>query len=195
MKKLLCLLMITSLLCGCTGKTYESSIITEESSEVIVCEDLDTSVRFVAEEEFLESVFCKDLRAMGSNIYSFQYDTERYSLSMISADASFYVYHLYDNVEEVGVRSEMLYDPTVSTMDEVQAIFGNEKSVMTKAEKDGIEYDVFLSTSQYGEETDYSLIYMPFANYRVSIHADNNQTIDEILEYFDDFELVEVQEE
>ncbi len=195
MKKLLCLLMITSLLCGCTGKTYESSIITEESSEVIVCEDLDTSVRFVAEEEFLESAFCKDLRAMGSNIYSFQYDTDRYSLSMISADASFYVYHLYDNVEEVGVRSEMLYDPTVSTMDEVQAIFGNEKSVMTKAEKDGIEYDVFLSTSQYGEETDYSLIYMPFANYRVSIHADNNQTTDEILEYFDDFELVEVQEE
>ncbi len=196
MKKLLCILMITSLLCGCSGKTEESSVIEKESSEEIICEELDTSVKFSTEDEFLESSFCKGLRALGSNIYRFEYDKERYSLSMIYADASFYEYHLYDSVEEVGVMIDILHDPTVSSMGEVQALFNNERSVMTKAEKAGIEYDVFLSTSQYGEGTDYSLIYMPFTNYRVSVHANNNNTTqDEILEYFDDFELVEVQEE
>lgn len=195
MKKILCLFMITVTLCGCGSDTQEANTISEENSEYVIYDELDTSVRFTTEEEFLKSSFCKDLRDLGSNIYRFEYDTDRYSLSMIYADASFYEYHLYDNVEEIGIMIDILYDITVSSMGEVQALFNNEKSFMTKADKNGVEYDIFLSTSSYSDEIDYSLIYMPFTNYRVSIHANNNQTTDEILEYFDDFELVEVDEE
>ncbi len=198
-KRLLLSILTLCFLAGCGQMESQNSNIeqvqTTDPEDEVICELIDEFETFSTETEFFNSAACERLKGAGIEIYQLQYDTERYSLSQINANVCFYTYCLYDNINNAAVNIEILFDPTISSVTELLAIFDNESGVIRTAEKAGTEYDIYLSSPRYNEELDYSMIYMPFENYSVSIYADNNQTIDEILEYFDDFELVETQEE
>lgn len=199
-KRLLLSILTLCFLAGCGQTESQNSNIeqvqtTTDPEDEVICELIDEFETFSTETEFFNSAACERLKGSGIEIYKLQYDTERYSLSQINTNVSFYTYCMYDNVNNTAVNVEILFDPTISSVTELLTIFDNESGFVTTAEKDGVKYDIYLSSPRYNEELNYSMIYMPFANYSVSIHVKKNQTTDEILEYFDDFELVEVQEE
>lgn len=198
-KRLLISILTLCFLAGCGQTESQNSNIeqvqTTDPEDEVICDLIDEFETFSTEAEFHNSAAYERLKGSGIEIYQLQYDTERYSLSQINTNVCFYTYCMYDNINNTAVNIEILFDPTISSVTELLTIFDNESGVIRTAEKDGTEYDIYLSSPRYNEELNYSMIYTPFENYRVSIHAKKKQTTDEILEYFDDFELVEVQEE
>lgn len=198
-KRLLLSILTLCFLAGCGQTESQNSNIeqvqTTDPEDEVICELIDEFETFSTETEFFNSAACERLKGSGIEIYKLQYDTERYSLHQVNSNVCFYTYCMNDNLNDIAVNVEILFDPTISSVTELLTIFDNESGFVTRAEKDGIEYDVYLASSKYRDEPKYSLNYMPFENYRVSIHATKSETPEKILEYFDDFELVEVQKE
>lgn len=197
-KKFLISIFTLCFLAGCGPTEGESSINEQEQTnpeDEVICELVDEFEFFSTESEFLDSPACQRLKETGADIYLLEYDTERYSLSQINVNVCFYTYCLYDNINNTGVSVEILYDPTISDVGTLQSVLGNEKSVIVTAEKDGSEYDVYLSAGLYVDYEDYSLSYIPFENHRVSIYSSAHTSKEDILEYFDDFEFIKVDEQ
>ncbi len=198
-KRLLISILTLCFLAGCGQTESQNSNIeqvqTTNPEDEVICELVDEFETFSTESEFYNSAACERLKGSGIEIYKLQYDTERYSLHQVNSNVCFYTYCMNDNLNDIAVNIEILFDPTISSVTELLAIYDNESDFVTRAEKDGIEYDVYLASSKYRDEPKYSLNYMPFENYSVSIYATKSETPEKILEYFDDFELVEVQEE
>ncbi len=195
MKKFLCLLSVFTMLCcgSCSEKKNEDS--KQESSVVEYIADYETNSTYTSFSAFQVSAFAKKLKENGAEIYMLEYDKSRYNLSEITADGSFYKYVLHDNVNEQSVRITITYDTTMTDIGALQSTFYNDKSYLTTAENNKGIYDVYMLATPYVDYENFGLLYVPFQNYRVSIYAGDNSTANEILEYFDDFELVEAQEE
>lgn len=198
MKKLICALTLTVMLCGCGSTDVNSpdnSDSTQETTEVEYIDEYETMTTYTSLEEFKGSSFYKGLKEQGINTYTLDYDQERYTLSRIDADASFYEYNLYDNTEQRGVNYTICYSPGTTSFGTLWSTFYNEKNIRTTAENNGEVYEVCLNAIPYVDYEDYGLIYLPFEGYRVSIYADGQTSADEILAYFNEFTLVPDEEE
>lgn len=189
MKKILCVMTITLMLSGC-GSTGTISESLQESSEVEYIADYETMTSYTSLDEFKGSSFYRGLKEQGINTYTLDYDSERYTLSQISADATFYEYSLYDKVEKQGISCTISYEPAMTDFNVLKSTFYNDSNIITTAENNGVVYDVCLKATPYVDYENYSLLYLPFENYRVSIHAGNQTSADEILSYFNEFTLV-----
>lgn len=201
MKKLICTLMITSMLFGCSSADVDNGSVTEENKietienitetndEVKMYVDEDTVIVYETLEEFRNSEFYSKMKAEGHTPYLLEFDEERYEFKNIRADNSGYDFYLYDNQTSKNVCISTIYNSGIETMSELQNTFGNVDDIITTAERNEQHYDVLLSKIPYVEYEEYSLLYLHADEYMVSINVDN-ATSDEILEYFDDFELV-----
>lgn len=198
MKKLICALILTAMLCGCGSTDVNSpdnSDSTQETTEVEYIAEYETMTSYTSLEEFKGSSFYSGLKEQGINTFTLDYDKERYTLSRIDADASFYEYNLYDNIEQQGISYTICYDPTMTGFSMLWSTFYNEKNIRTTAENNGVVYEVCLNAIPYVDDEEYGLLYLPLANYRVSIYAGNQTSADEILSYFNEFTLVPDEEE
>lgn len=189
MKRLLYLIMITTLLCGCGSSKNNSQLTAETTTKVESIADVDTMRYYSSVSEFLSSEFYDGLSERGINIYTLSYDEERFEFNKINADANFYNYILYDKENEKQISFTVNYDVTMTSMSALRSIFNNDANIRTTAENSSGSHEVYLATSPYDDEVNYGLLYLPFEKYVVSIYA-YNSTDTEILEYFDDFELV-----
>lgn len=147
-------------------------------------------VSFTTKEVFMQSPQYSKMQEEAEEVYLPAYDTERYSLTKIFFRDGSYEYYLYDNTEKQNVSVSVVYNTYISDIGDFEGMLNNEKNIMTEAELNGKTYDVYLATSAYGNIENYGLIYLPFEGYHVTIYAGDDSTADEILEYFDDFELV-----
>jgi len=201
MKKLICTLMITTMLFGCSSADTENSSITEENKietkesitetkdEEKMYVDEDTVIIYETQEEFRNSDFYNKIKNEGFTPYLLEFDEERYEFNNIRADKSWYDFYLYDIQTSKNVCISTIYNSGIKTMSELQETFGNEDDIVTTAEINGQTHDVLLSQRPYVDYVEYSLFYLLEEEYLISINVDN-ATSDEILEYFDDFELV-----
>ena len=201
MKKLICTFMITTMLFGCSSADTENSSITEENKietkesitetkdEEKMYVDEDTVIIYETQEEFRNSDFYNKIKNEGFTPYLLEFDEERYEFNNIRADKSWYDFYLYDIQTSKNVCISTIYNSGIEAMSELQETFGNEDDIVTTAEINGQTHDVLLSQRPYVDYVEYSLFYLLEEEYLISINVDN-ATSDEILEYFDDFELV-----
>lgn len=189
MKKLICTLLITSMLFGCGNAEGNSISDIEPTTERKAVVDYDSTQQFDTIDEFLSSEFCNGLREKDINIYTLSYDEERYEFNKITADGTFYEYRFHDNENNKHIIFSVSYDVRKTTMGYVRSLFDNDKNISTTAENSSGTYEVYLADSPLDSKDNYGLMYLPFEKYMVSIYA-NDSTSDEILEYFDDFEIV-----
>ncbi len=192
MKRLTALLLTTAFLCGCGSTESKNESVSEvESTTVEINCYLENDVKaYTSVEEFNNSTFYDNLKKQNINVYDIMYDSERYDLVQIVTDALFYEYQLFDNETQLMVDYTVNYDKTMGNMNELMSIFDGDRNILTTATNNIGTYEVYLVTPSFMEEEDYGLVYLPFENYVVSIYAGNNASSDEILSYFDDFELV-----
>lgn len=204
MKKLIVLILTAMLLCGCAeGKsenskaepvTFDAGSYEKEEDSI----DSVTSMVYDSINAFKASEFISNMKSEGYTPYYLDYDQERYTFNSIIVDGSFYNYRLYDNVEKKGLDYTISYASTYETVDDLaKSANYYDKNIITTAQRNGVTYDVYLSTSPYNfvpdnpePVLDYWLLYIPFPEYQASIFVDGDTTTDEILSYFDDFELV-----
>lgn len=194
MKKLICALILTAMLCGC-GNSESASISDEslvtENNVIQGCDgDEDISATYNTLRDFRVSTFYSNIIKSGCTPYVLEYDEERYTFEKIISNAGFYMFILNDNVTDKEIHCTITYDTYVKNISQLQEIFPYENNILTTAERDGEVYDVYLITSQYDEIENYSLSYLPYAGYEVSISAGDDSTADEILSYFNEFTLV-----
>ena len=186
MKKFLCLLMTTFMLFGCAEITESS-----KADSVKIAEshnEINGVSSFESFDEFFSSDICAKMKEEGFTPRALNYDSEKYELMGIESDSHFYDITLKDIKTNELIIYTVTYDYNHNTSQNVQAE-GNVSTV--SAEKNGESYDLRIEN-----QNGYSLSYDLNAGYKVTINrTDNNTTQDEILEYFDDFELVETQEE
>ncbi|MBQ8296781.1 MAG: hypothetical protein IJX77_03260 [Ruminococcus sp.] len=207
MKKILCIIALQLLLCGCenTEKTFtsenvESATVTTteispEETEVFV--DEDTSIIYETLDAFKSSDFYNTMKSEGYPPYLLEFDEERYDLGKIISNTSSYDYILYDNEAEVNIVYSIMYDTYIEEMSDLQAAFPYSDNILTTAECGGEIYDVYLITSPYNVDseknstfTDYDLAFLPDFRYEAYLTINGITTTDEILSYFDDFVLV-----
>ena len=199
MKKLICALTLTVMLCGCGNS--ESTSVSEKNmvSDAVVVEgcsgDEDRRITYDSLDEFRGSTFYRTMKESGYTPYMLQYDEERYTFERIVSDAKFYEYYLLDNIAEKVVCYEIQYDSYKVNVEQFGENAPTERNIKTTAERDGQVYDVYLSTSAYTDEVNYYLNYLPFEHYEVSFSVGNNSTADEILAYFNEFTLVPDEED
>lgn len=149
-----------------------------------------SDISYSTVNEFKGSTFCSTMKSDGYTPYLLEYDEERYSLVRLSSEKTWYTYNLYDNIEKKNISYTIMYDSYVEKIEDfAEYSGGTSEDIITKAQRNGTEYDVYLSKTPYIEDTNYGLLYIPAEGCEACIYA-YNSTSDEILEYFDDFELV-----
>lgn len=199
MKKLIYALTLTVMLCGCGNS--ESTSVSEKNmvSDAVVVEgcsgEEDRRITYDSLDEFRGSTFYRTMKESGYTPYMLQYDEERYTFERMVSDAGFYIFCLKDSLTDKAVQCTITYDTYVTEMSQLQEIFPYEKNILTTVERDGEVYDVYLVTSPYDEVENYSLSYLPYMGYEVSIRVGNNSSADEILAYFNEFTLVPDEED
>lgn len=197
MKKLITISLLTLMLFGCGNSADKSSSEVETTTEVEVIADEsiadeDTSSTYETFDEFQNSSFYAKLIEDGITPYHPVYDEERFSLSQIMADASFYMYCFYDSETEQGVKYCVTYDWTIADMSSLQSTFYNDSNILTTAiSSNGAESEVLLNADAFSDTENYSIMYLPYPNYRVSIHTNNDSTADEMLALFSEFSIAE----
>ena len=201
-KTLLFAIILSAVLFGCGKDCNESSTNTNNSSETSNQQETEASdveevhidesdmEYFENLDEFKRSDFYANLVSSGITPYLLQYDEERYELQMIYAEHEFYTFMFNDNVSDHYVRYTIDCDTYMKDVSEFGVNAIAVDSIITTAERNGKKYDVYVRSSTLTDERNYSLSYLPFDRYGASISIGNAQTPDEILEYFDDFELV-----
>lgn len=196
MKKMLVLLMCMSLLlCGCSEFTDGggSSAVKETFPEYYA--DEETRIRYGSESEFLTSDFCDRMKRDGYTVYLLSCNEEQYEFQEIVSDGSFYKYILAD--KETGAELECSLSYHVEYLKHPSDAFANaddtSKDSLTTVEKDGREYDVYISRTPYVEEDEYGIVYLPFDGYKMSIYA-GASTPEDALAYIHDFDLVPADE-
>lgn len=208
MKKTLLISMIMSaLLCGCGNAHKEPSTNSNNSSEASISEtsnqqktevpddeevhiDESDMEFFESLDEFKKTEFYNKMKEEGFTPYLLEYDEERYSFCSIVTARNYYEYILYDELNEKNVYCAVHYDTYMKDVSEFGVNAIAVDSIITTAERNGKKYDVYISSSILTDERNYLICYLPFDKYKSIISADGAETPDEILEYFDDFELV-----
>ncbi len=198
MKKYLSIVMFCVLLTGC-GAAEETlvkkemnmqSAASDSEQDKIVCALPETTIYYDSEAAFLASDFCAEMQQKGYTPYLLSYDEERYEFCQMWSDASFYVYSLIDKTEDEGVTYTISYETYERTATELNQNKADKSgdSIVT-VEKDGMSYDVYISKSPYIDYDRYSIQYLPFMEYKVSIHA-GATTPEAALAYIHEFDLV-----
>ncbi len=203
MKKTAIIILSSFLLCGCgesennkVSKTEITSLTTasvEEATEeetVIVMVDEDTSVTYDSVDVFKCSSFYSNIKAEGRVPYLLEYDDERYTFKNIISDLGFYTYILYDNTEQRLVSYEIIYNTPVKNISEHAQMFSDSLNEITSATNEEGTYNVFLSSSKYNVQENYTLSYLPSDGYQVTLKVGDNSSKEDILSYFDDFKLI-----
>lgn len=206
-KTLLFAIILSAVLFGC-GKDYnEPSTNTNNSSEASISEiskQQETEASEVEEvhidegdmeffeslDEFKKTEFYNKMKEEGFTPYLLEYDEERYTFCSIVTARNYYEYILYDELNKKNVYCAVHYDTYKTSVDQFGANAISVDSMTTTAERNGKKYDVYISSSTLTDERDYLLCYLPFDKYESIISTNHAETPDEILEYFDDFELV-----
>lgn len=207
MKKLICMLMITSMLFGCGVVETENSPVIEETTlivepptikternaesddGVVALIDEETSSKYGTIEAFKNSEFYNQIKTDGFTPYLLEYDEERYTFQKMNTDAKWYSYVLYDKVADKNITYTLKYDRYIDNIEDLSENNLSDRNFASTAERNGVTYEVYLSTSAYKETDNFFLHYVPVEGYIASMNAEQ-ATSDEILEYFDDFELV-----
>ncbi|MBE6826091.1 MAG: hypothetical protein E7511_04310 [Ruminococcus sp.] len=210
MKKRIYVLALTMLLCGCGSQQVppeETVLTTTQPEEIVETKntestpletvlevDLNTTTQYGSFEGFLRSDFCKKMQQDGFTTYALSYDKERFVERGMMSDASFYTMGFNDknNPEGRGVVCTITYNAYEKTAEELA---GNKwdtsgDSIVT-VEKDGVKYDVYVSKTILVDYDEYSIIYIPFEGYTLSIRA-SASTPEEALAYIHEFDLVPV---
>lgn len=142
-------------------------------------------------DEFKASSDYQAIKSQAETLYLPEFDTERYSVTRIKPLDGSYEYRLHDNTEDINITLSVIYTTYIRDIKEIQEMLPYEKNVLTTAEAWGKTYDVYLITSKYSDNENYSLSYLPYEGYHVTISTgESYMPTDRILEYFDDFELV-----
>ena len=211
MKKRIYVLALTMLLCGCGAnrtdlKERETTALnptiasvettdTQETTANYICEvDLNRSVEYGSFEGFLRSDFCKEMRENGYTPYAISYDEERYELKGVRSDPGFYVMGFRDkyNPDGKGVSCTILYNAPEKTASELSRNkWDTSGDSIVTVEKDGVNYDVYVSKAILVDYDEYSIVYIPFEGYTLSIRA-SASTPEEALAYIHEFDLVPV---
>ena len=212
MKKRIYVLALTMLLCGCGSQqvppeetvlttTRPEEIVETQDTEATTLEtvlevDLNTTTQYGSFEGFLRSDFCKKMQQDGFTTYALSYNKERFVDRGVTSDACFYMMGLEDrnNPDRWNVICTITYDSYVKTAEELA---GNKwdtsgDSIVT-VEKDGVNYDVYISKTPLVDYDEYSIAYIPFEGYTLDIHA-SASTPEEALAYIHEFDLVPVEE-
>lgn len=191
MKRYLCLLLALSvLLCGC-GKEV-SAPDSSSVSGIQAC--VDNTVYYTTVSEFLESDFCDTMKEKGFTPYLLSYDESRYEFSRMSSDADFYEFHLMDTETDSSIIITITYDSYFETAEDFAVNkTTTDGDIITTVEKDGQTYDVYISKMPYTPDTCYSIGYIPFPDYKLSLHS-NRATPEAVLEDFQAFTLITQEE-
>ncbi len=203
MKKIAFILLLSTLICGCSEANKEEvskgsesiqSISTESvdttEEAVVVMVDEDTSVTYDSVDVFKCSSFYSNIKAEGRVPYLLEYDDERYTFKNIISDLGFYTYILYDNTEQRLVSYEIIYNTPVKNISEHAQMFSDSLNEITSATNEEGTYNVFLSSSKYNVQENYTLSYLPSDGYQVTLKVGDNSSKEDILSYFDDFKLI-----
>lgn len=185
MKKLLCLLMLTTLLFGCADAekkessveeaVQETSECTEESeeNEVSVIVDYDETVHFETEKRFLNAY--RHIKGDDAPpILKVEYDKEKYNFGKIILDVSHYTYVLGDNETDRSIFIEVASTPHHYSMSGFLLGLDGEENELKDVMLNGNEYEVCLWTGQYDTISNYHLSYMPEEEYMVTIWMGGN---------------------
>ncbi|MBQ7013730.1 MAG: hypothetical protein IJN11_07445 [Oscillospiraceae bacterium] len=209
MKKQAFVLALAMLLCGCSANqtkpkemettTLNPTIASVETTETpetatnkIYDVELKTSTEYGSFEGFLRSDLCKKMQQDGFTVYALSYDEERFTGKGVTADACFYMMGIRDALTEKGVICSITYNSYVKTAEELSrnAWDTSGDSIVT-VEKDGVNYDVYISKTPYVDYDEYSIAYIPFEGYILDIHP-RASTPEEALAYIHEFDLVPV---
>ncbi len=201
-KRLIAICLLTCMITGCgVAEENKSEQMVEtvqntvsDTEEEIICALPDTTVYYDSEQAFLASDFCYEMQQKGYEPYLLSYDKERFEFCQMWSDASFYVYALIDKNNGAGVDYTITYETHERTASELNQNTADKSgdSIVT-VEKDGSSFDVYIAKSPYIDYDQYSIQYLPFTAYRVSIHA-RASTPEEALAYIHEFDLVPVEE-
>ncbi len=208
MKKRIYVLALTMLLCGCGSQQVppeETVLTTTQPEEIVETQDtettpletvlevdLNTTTKYGSFEGFLRSDFCKKMQQDGFTVYALSYDEERFTGKGVTSDACFYMMGIRDALTEKGVICSITYNSYVKTAEELSrnAWDTSGDSIVT-VEKDGVNYDVYISKTPYVDYDEYSIAYIPFEGYILDIHP-RASTPEEALAYIHEFDLVPV---
>ncbi|MBQ7003520.1 MAG: hypothetical protein IJN57_06090 [Oscillospiraceae bacterium] len=211
MKKRIYVLALTMLLCGCganrtdlkemetttlnpTIASVETTETPETATNKIYDVELKTSTEYGSFEGFLRSDFCKKMRQDGFTVYALSYDEERFTGKGVTSDACFYKMGFRDALSEKGVICTITYNAYQKTAEELHKNkWDTSGDSIVTVEKDGVNYDVYVSKTILVDYDEYSIIYIPFEGYTLSIRA-SASTPEEALAYIHEFDLVPVEE-
>ena len=212
MKKHIYVLALTMLLCGCVSQQVppeETVLTTTQPEEIVETQDtettpletvlevdLKTGMQYGDFKGFLRSDFYKKMQQDGFTTYALSYDKDRFVERGMSSDACFYTMGFDDKnkPDGWGVVCTITYNAYEKTAEELA---GNKwdtsgDSIVT-VEKDGVNYDVYISKTPLVDYDEYSIAYIPFEGYTLDIHA-SASTPEEALAYIHEFDLVPVEE-
>ncbi len=195
MKKLLCLLMLTTLLLGCTdAERKESSVeeatqVTTEKYEISLIEDESCqSIRYETEEHFLN-----DYRnVMGEEMPSplmIEYDEEKYDFVKAILDGYHYTYILGEKDSGKRVNIRIIPDPIANNITEYSENLDAHGEELRNIVINGKEHEVYLWIGKYDEKPDYNLSYMPIERNLVTVSVIGNMngtTKDEVISCTED---------
>lgn len=205
MKKYLSLLLCTLALTSC-GKAVADDekadvaettvvILPEETTnvredEAISCDIIDTTF-YNSIEELKEAYSTPQAyRADGEETvfpYTFSYDESIYDIYTIYTTRSgSHSYVLINKENGKNVEIGIDYTSYLTGVDEYIETYPNAEPYTIETEKES--FNVALLKTPYIPEENYGILYIPKEHFEVTIYADYS-TKEEIIEYFDDFEI------
>lgn len=197
-KRILISLLALSMMAGCgeAEKSGDNTSAVSDNDTVDVW--IDDAKIYEKEADFLNSGYFSPGNARIAESENdpiiVEWDEERYEFVQITSYPSCYYYYLRE-IESQNVVEICITPTDYKTIDDVYNAFGNSKSIITTAASHEQTFDIMVTTSEYHAEENYRISFLPMSGYRASISLSGGATKDEILEYFDDFELVEVSEQ
>ncbi len=205
MKKMIAVLTLSVLFCGCTKVPQDTSTAqindnlqlvknNERSDNQMQMDDLHfnmiSDIDYSTVESFLDSDYCRELQEKGFTVYLPTYDEERYDFMKIVSTNCSYKVRIKDTQTDTAIDICIGYDSFFEKPEDFAAnAISTEGDFSTTAEKFGQTYDVYLMKTPYMPETEYTLGYLPFEGYDVYISS-HRSTPEEVLEDFRAFDLV-----
>lgn len=195
MKKLLCMFMITSLLCGCgkneqdnTDSTADQLAATEASS--IACGPIN--YYFESIEEFKASEFYTEFTEKGYVPYIPVYDEERYTLDKVySIQGELeYAYFFTDSNDGEPVEYYIRHNVEACDVFEMAEAGLYDRTYAETVEFGGVSYDIFIHATEYDGTLNHAVECYTYPDCQIHMWAGLNATKDEAIECFGDFTLV-----
>lgn len=201
MKKLLCVLMLATLLFGCTDTEMKESSVEEavqntaehtevtEENEVSAIVEPDETVHFETEERFLNAY--RHIRGDDAPpILKVNYDDEKYNFGKIILDVSHYTYVLGNNETDRSISIEVVPHPHHASLSGFLLGLDGEGNELKDIMLNENEYEVCLWKGQYDTISNYHISYIPEEEYMVTIWMSGNPegtTKEEITALAEDF--------